>query len=91
MLAHVQIFIGKGSEHLALAVQGVQLHQDIRLETSRHPFQLILQCRGVFAPLVMLGDLKHLQGNFSSGVTATLKSSFHSSHQSRELSATPNW
>lgn len=84
MLADVQILIGKGSEHLAPAVQGAQLHQEIRLETSRHPFHLILhekctQCGGVFAPLVMLGDLKHcLQDNLSPGATATLKSSFYS-------------
>lgn len=82
MLADTEILIGKGSEHLALAVQGAQLQQEIRLETSRHPFHLILHekcthCGGVFAPLVMLGDLKHcLQGSLSAG--ATLKSSFHS-------------
>lgn len=82
MLADVQILIGKGSEHLALAEQRAQLHQEIRLETSRHPFCLIpcekyAQCGGVFAPLVMLGDLKNcLQGSLSPGATATLKSSF---------------
>lgn len=43
MLADIQILIGKGSEQLALAVQGAQLHQETGLETSRHPFHLILR------------------------------------------------
>lgn len=84
MLADIQVLIGKGSEHLALAVQGAQLHQEIRPEIFRHPFLLILcekgtQCGEVFAPLVMLGDLKHyLEGSLSPGDTATLKSNFYS-------------
>lgn len=66
-----------------LAVQGVQLQQEIRPETSRHPFHLRLrekctQCGEIFAPLVMMGDLKHcLQGSLSPGDTAALKSRFH--------------
>lgn len=48
------------------------------------PFHLILhgkcsQWGGVFAPLVLLRDLKHcLEGCLSPGATATLKSSFYS-------------
>lgn len=52
MLADVQILIGKGSEQLALAVQGAQLHQETGLETSRHPFHLIL-CESVEACLLL--------------------------------------
>lgn len=84
MLADVQLLIGKGSEHLALAVQRAQLNQEVTPETSRHPFHLILcekctHCGEVLAPLVMLGILKHwLQVNLSPGANATLKSSFYS-------------
>lgn len=94
MLADIEIWIGKGSEHLALAVQGAQLQQEITLETSRHPFHLILH------PLWGGVCSSGRAGTFEALFTGQPLSWGHCnpkiqfslcSHQSRELFAPPNW
>lgn len=96
MLADVQIWIGKGSEQLALAVQGAQLHQEAGMET---PATLPSHCSWKVLPV--------RRGVCSSGPAERFEALFRGqplswghcnpkiqfllcSHWSRELSATPN-
>lgn len=98
MLADVQILIGKGSEQLAHAVQGAQLHQGDWTGDLQAPLPspAAWKVHPVWRGVCCSGHAGRFEAFFrgqplSWGHCHPKIQFLLCSHQSRELSATPNW